>query len=536
MMKPRLMKEARALFPAFAMTLLLMGFSFVLSFFKAWDDLVAGGFSMVLFALGCAMMGAMVFGQEFQHRTMLLLLSQPVARRTQWFEKMLVLGTAVLTCALVQYLLFHRISPKDANGEDILLIFMVPLGALCTTPYLTLVTRHTFAAVVFSFCLPAFAITFVLGILDRLHWLNDANQNWIISLILAIYFTALYGLGQVKFLRWQVIESQSPEIAIPQKLENSLARPFRKLVPGYTGPIASLVSKELRLQRTNFLFAGIFCAALLLEAVWLVTVNRNTSNSMLPGVTFFFYMAVLPLSIGAVSIAEERNWGVAGWHLTLPASARKQWLVKASVALLMGLVLGLLLPAVIGAVSEPVFHFDMLKAGTEPMGLLLVMALVYLLIVAMTIYASSISSNTLRAILFGIGLLVVFGSCLVMIKYAAVVAFGPNSEGWINGSFMTLAALLSFLLHSIKLDAEPDIFLPLFWIVGLIGSLGLILSFASSNFRKADIKVGRVVVQVLAVLAVLVFLTLVSVVLPEAEHMFIFPNTNEAAGTLSFGK
>src|SRR5207302_4440095 len=63
------------------------------------------------------------------------------------------------------------------------------------------------------------------------------------------------------------------------------------------------------------------------------------------GTDFAIYMILIPLIAGALCVAEEKNWGVADWHTTLPPSSLKQWSAKMAVALSTSLILGLLLPA-----------------------------------------------------------------------------------------------------------------------------------------------------------------------------------------------
>src|ERR1019366_689742 len=69
------------------------------------------------------------------------------------------------------------------------------------------------------------------------------------------------------------------------------------------------------------------------------------------------YMLILPLIAGAISVGEERGWGMAEWQLTLPPSALKQWSAKMMTALSTSLVMGLLLPAAMFlAVDSLLFH------------------------------------------------------------------------------------------------------------------------------------------------------------------------------------
>jgi hypothetical protein len=56
---------------------------------------------------------------------------------------------------------------------------------------------------------------------------------------------------------------------------------------------------------------------------------------------------------GSISQGEESALGLGAWHLTLPISARRQWLVKLAVAAAAALVLGVVLPGVLALATLP---------------------------------------------------------------------------------------------------------------------------------------------------------------------------------------
>jgi hypothetical protein len=87
-------KEFRSLLPAWLIAL-----------FAAVTLLMTEGegndIGLVLFCVACALMGASVFGNEFNHRTLPLLLAQPVSRKSLWRIKMLALSAALLSAAIL---------------------------------------------------------------------------------------------------------------------------------------------------------------------------------------------------------------------------------------------------------------------------------------------------------------------------------------------------------------------------------------------------------------------------------------------------
>jgi hypothetical protein len=88
-MNARLIKETRALLPIFACMLPLIVVPQLV-----WP---MAGFGFFAFAVACVLMAGSSFGTEFQHRTISLLLSQPIPRSVIWRDKMLVLGAGMVT-------------------------------------------------------------------------------------------------------------------------------------------------------------------------------------------------------------------------------------------------------------------------------------------------------------------------------------------------------------------------------------------------------------------------------------------------------
>ncbi len=119
----------------------------------------------VFYVIGCATLGATAFGIEFEHRTIGALLAQPVSRWVLLGEKLLPLATLLALSYLLFVLsaLIHVLPQSVGNvtmfshvdfGENILLLTIPPVFAFCTGPALTLLTRRTLAAAVFTIALP----------------------------------------------------------------------------------------------------------------------------------------------------------------------------------------------------------------------------------------------------------------------------------------------------------------------------------------------------------------------------------------------
>ena len=91
----RMLKEARPLFWPWC-AVILAG---VLPL--AHQPQLIGWISPIGFFLGIPLLAAIPFGDEFQHRTLSLLLSQPIGRMEIWGEKLSVTVLAVVSAALV---------------------------------------------------------------------------------------------------------------------------------------------------------------------------------------------------------------------------------------------------------------------------------------------------------------------------------------------------------------------------------------------------------------------------------------------------
>ena len=172
----RLWKEARALLPTWAAMAALIALPFLLQHELPMD------FAIPAYWVGCALLGPVCFGQEFQHRTMGLLLSQPVSRRRLWWEKMFVLGVAMFGLLVWMELLWGseaaQIPVFGANEEMLLkslvLIFLPLLVGFSSGPALTLVARSTIGGVALTFLWPWFL--FMVGIvLVPGYWLSHAG-------------------------------------------------------------------------------------------------------------------------------------------------------------------------------------------------------------------------------------------------------------------------------------------------------------------------------------------------------------------------
>lgn len=497
-MRQRLFKEARLLFPAWLVAWVAPLVPFFLLRQRDAEPVAA-----TLFLIGCTFIGASSLGPEFSHRTMAQLLSQPMSRSRIWIEKMLVLGLSLIPAAVFAGAVFYTLSPAVvfanavfySESFDILekgLMLILPIcSALCVTPCLTLLTRSTIGAVVFSLAIPfllalggqALAIHLLrrgafAGFLPP-HWTtNEAMFVAYFSLILfGVYCAAFAWLGYSRFKRYQVDETFSEEIAFGKVLEAPFARAMRAGFGKRAGPLWSLRQKELRLQQIPFALALILIVieACVVGYVRLVHPAESTFYFLAP---LIIYIGAIPILTGALSIAEERCLGLHSWQLLQPVSAFKQWVVKVSMVFGVSIVLGVILPGGVlwmgqrfwesGAANQVLpetLQLQVLPETLQPWGRPLLFG-AQLMLTALAIYASSVAANTLRAAVLATGLAIGgsigFGVAIHALRgLTHVVAITYDSRGSIHLESAVVPTLVVMVLFS-----------------------GLMLLFSYSNFRR----------------------------------------------------
>jgi hypothetical protein len=334
-----------------------------------------------------------------------------------WWEKMAVLGGALL---LVWFVLFSGIYffvHGKARSEEFLEVagvaFLVALIAFCSAPYFTLICRNFIGGVVFTLIFPwalCLVLMFMAWLSARLTlqpepWFSglfEKHPDYFIPTLALIYCAVMYFAGYRLFLNFQVTDVQVKELGLPVALENRLASLVKKIIPGYTGPMASLVRKELQVQRPTFVVAGVMAALIVCSRiVWIETeVSKGLTIAAIA-----VYMMCAPFIAGVVSMAEERNWGTVGWQLTFPIPVWKQFLVKLVVTYLTAVFLGLVIPLIVILAKNSVS--DLIRG--EFSTVLAVWLWSYLPVLSLVVYASSVSNNTMRATAVFFGLLIATG-------------------------------------------------------------------------------------------------------------------------------
>ena len=239
--------------------------------------------------------------------------------------------------------------------------------------------------VVFAVAIPFMIFT----ISERLYPLRDGLFAWTIAWSGTLVVSALGFCGAfVQFRRFEVAgEGRSRTVGVTTNLDSPLAA-YRPTIQ--RSWIWLLVKKEIRLQQMTLAVSGL-CVLAFAGVMILADVDPHYAGIQFETVAII-HAVVVALIAGSISSAEERQIGSLSGQILQPRSVRVQWAIKAAVTIGLALTLAFGLPLLLMAVHRPVdafrVHYEFLLA----IGIL----------TAAAIYMSSISSNSLWALLGGL--------------------------------------------------------------------------------------------------------------------------------------
>jgi ABC-type transport system involved in multi-copper enzyme maturation permease subunit len=550
-MNPRIAKEVRVQLPVFA---------FIAATAVAMEavHLAQAPFVIVnerniltgVYFIGCIVMAAMVFGSEFQHRTLSLLVSQPMARKRIWQEKMLVLGlfSAVSFIAVVATMfLMHRTveyirGPGMPDEELFFLCFLLimPILFSCTVPYLTLLSKSTIGGVVFAVFGAGMLLVAEDTIWNRLSqpasndpsarhilwqlwgpsWLSwlPSGPEVIYAALFIPYAVIMYWLGRKRFLRMEMLDSRALEASLPAAFE----APFDGLSRFFSGAFSGLLFKEIRLQRISLMMTAMFCLAIALEAAaWK---SRAITDVFYIHGSIMIYLLFFPAIVGVTAVAEEKTWGLKDWHQTLPPSLRTQWRAKWLVALMMTSALGAALAFGLIRICPALKDFSEIRFSA---------LLVYCVSVTFAaMYAASVSTSSIRALLLTLGMIVTFAMVFSLeisriespgrpsfdVFDIFIAAFGGFYNGVLRLLWNLIVTPVWFLTHSVEKTSRVarwcdmsinNHLTTLLAIICLLGAFSLMLRFARTNYRYSDLMRSRILKQALIIIPLAVLMGMI---------------------------
>lgn len=359
----RIKKEARALFWPWCATVIAGAAPFVVDYPSAQD------LNVLSFFLGIPLLATLSLGMEFQHRTLTLWLAQPASRTQLWGEKLTVMCAAVVSAALVAGTgMFLFVFP------ELNVIYKVAAAAyvlitVASAIFWTLTVRSTIGGLIVMSC--------ILWVFYQFVALTHASEGikavfspsaTITSIAcFSICFAGLmFWLSVRKLARYQVIGGRGGEdlmMSGPMVVPEALSECFRCRP---TGAFVNLLRKEFRLLRPLWLIElpvvlyWAFLAVLRVMPSPPVLIPETPVQWALMGPPGAVFVGLAGLA-GMLSLGEERRSGTHAWHMTLPISARRQWLMKLVMAMLSGLACSGLLPVLatvaVGSVYGSPFMF-----------------------------------------------------------------------------------------------------------------------------------------------------------------------------------
>ena len=350
----RLVKEARTLFPLWCFVI-IAGLMRLVQ--RQWpgglsgmigDSNVIEAVTFVGFFWGIPMLAILSLGSEFQYGTFAGLLSQPIGRMRVWGEKMSVTLVAVVSAALVFAYAWQSQLPQPVFQAAV--IGLVALIGSAT--YCTLVARSIIGGLALTGT--SLWVAAVLAGLWRPWKAEAVTPTWTSGFAFLCYAGVMLWLGGRKLLRFQVTGGMVGDdlmTAGPQFMPEALARLFRSQPSGAS---LNLIRKEFRL------LLPVWLIALLTVLLWLcltifgvVPESGAPEHGPLPPAVAIPIVLAGSLSVliavlaGSLSLGEERMSGTHAWQLTLPVSARRQWLIKLAMALFTGFVGAVVLPVLV---------------------------------------------------------------------------------------------------------------------------------------------------------------------------------------------
>jgi len=453
-MNPLVKKEIRLLLPSFIVAVLL---AMVQGITRPYDFYVA---SLLFF--GLTIMALTTIGRESSLNTFSLLMSQPAERIRIWQTKLSVLVVAFLTVFVVWLVAFGIAwwtSSVDADAAQNSYNLFITICLIATATFTgglwtTLLLRQIAGAFWLTLLVPAVVAGLTTGFVAANH-----SNNAVIAVLCVVL--GIYSVGGFLFARWLFFRAQDvgwaggiialPEWKIFTSSENAVSTRSRK-------PIFALIKKEFQLQQAAFMGA----VGLLALHIGILVLRKHhhfakdSAGQVLISI-FWMLWLVLPVVIGATAIAEERRLGVMEGQLCLPVSRRVQFAIKAFLTLLLGILLGGVMPMLLEITGmtagspNPAFMSDnrTFESGFFLFALGTVAFSAWLALVSF--FASTLAKTFLQAIGFAI---------VTFIGWAMLISGFAVSHRLFYGSFSTNSILPLVI-------STPTIIITLLWLAYL---------------------------------------------------------------------
>jgi hypothetical protein len=497
------------------------------------------GWTPLIYLIGffvVPLLATLSLGDEFQHRTLALLLSQPVGRMKIWGEKLGVTVVAVVSAVLVFSFALRATSFHPGRLElAFAAAWIVAITASAT--FWTLFTRSTIGGMALNIGVQSF-ISFTIPWEHLADWLRARGYlvpgNLLVpsavALVVLCYAGVMVWLGGRMLERFQVTGGMAGDdwlIAGPTMMPGALAGWFRSRS---SGMVLNLFRKEFRLLRPVWLvslLAAVIWACLTLFGLLFEHGYSQKFETFVFGVGVATTLLIAILA-GSMSLGEESASGTHVWHLTLPVPVVLQWRIKLYVALFAGVVGAGILPMLVGKTLRGSSHvFVDFLLGTPWLVVVLVLTFA-------GFWCACAANGTVRAVMWTVPALMALGLVNQFGDWA-----GGELTDWVISRFNLFAdfkftnAVLSKFQHS---EFLSFVVYGMWWnryltpvVVFIVAPTLLLALIQSYRLYRAQIPGSTLsVVRNLWPSAVLVFLCSFPL---SATSSLVFRASNEVWGT-----
>ena len=346
--------------------------------------------SFVSFFLGVPLLATLALGNEFHHRTISLWLTQPLSRTQLWREKVVVMAPAVLSAGVVSGVVMFSVTWPHMRVTYKIAAAAYVIATMASAPLWTLTTKSTLGGLALLSGILFFGSLFSGGVDPgrRGEELNAVSFAGAIAVLIVgtLFAAVMLWLGVRRLIRFELAGGSAEgdllmagSAWVPETLAAwSRSRP--------RGAIANLIRKEFRLLRPLWLVGLVVFLYVLILAIFRllpappVLEPRTVLEWTLWGPLISVCIAMAGLA-GALSLGEEKTSGTHAWQMTLPVSARLQWLIKLIIAMFAGLACSILFPLIAmvvgGAIHGSPLMYVNIASGKDDLILFAILSFTY---------------------------------------------------------------------------------------------------------------------------------------------------------------
>lgn len=474
-------KELRLLMPA---TVAVIALAWVALFAGFSGD--GGSNCVVILFAGAAGIGALGYGQEMEHHTLDLQLALPISRRRLWWTKLatLFLPGVLLVVHLWMICAFRaRYEPRFTPEFE---------------PYLLWVTLTCFGATLFSWrfgsiiggaAVGGLASIVWFGLVEPTLWIKvvartseefagssfGERSRWLVS-------AGLVGIvALVHYRSWMRGEIRGRRSAEEGMHNWFLAR--AGIAPHPRRPVLNLIVKEVRLQ-TPAIFVALVCVAfsLLTFACWSLF-PEDVQALEIYKAGGAVVIAIVPLLIGCTALAEERSLRSLQPLVALPRAWATMFQLKAATSCVLALLLGAVLPMALEGIPG--------GNDLNPP----ILAVVVFWIWAIGLFSGSVSTGTVRAVLFACG----FSVPLAFFWRGAAFVFARAGGGKFVSGVWDFFPSIDPRVGERRLS--QIVVETLCWIVGCLFA-SVLIAYARKLGRQPDVTKPQIITCIAAILAI----------------------------------